>query len=549
MTVDLLTFVFSMLFTMALIPIFCGMASRLGILLDVPNERKVHLLPIPKVGGIAMTIGIIAPLLFWGDFGEFAQAALLGAGIIVLFGLIDDIWELHFLGKFAGQFIAAFLVIYKGGLLITDLGTILPGVSSVSPFISILLTAGVIVGVTNAINLADGLDGLAGGICMLSFITIAYFAHSLGMRDIVLLALAVSGAIFGFLRFNTYPATIFMGDTGSQLLGFLAVTLALKLTQGHSPFSPYLSLLIIGFPILDTVVVSCERVAAGKSPFIADKNHLHHKLIRLGFFHTEAVFHIYVMQIVYVTSAFFFRFYTDRFILLFYLIFSTLIASFLIVSDKYGFRLQRFDIIDRVIKGKLRVLRKDNLLIKISFRFVLASVPLLLLFSCFFPASLPVYYSYFPVVQIILLLVVWLVRREWVEGVIRICLFVTIPYVVYFAEVDPVTWIPETVFLVYNIWGGITVVFILLTMKLTRRTEGLKATPLHFLILFFALIIPNLPVDNIGNVYLGMIAAKTILFFFGFEVLIGELRNKMDWLCLITLVSFVVLTLKVFWGV
>lgn len=548
MNLFLITFIFSMLLTMVLIPIFCGMALRMGISLDIPNERKMHQQPIPRVGGIAMTLGIIAPLLFWVELGEFVKAVLLGAGVIVIFGLVDDIRGLRFRVKFAGQFLAAFLVIFWGGFQITDLGTILPGASSLPSFLSIPLTAVVIVGVTNAINLADGLDGLAGGICMLSFIAIAYFAHSLGVGDISLLALAVSGAIFGFLRFNTYPSTIFMGDTGSQLLGFLAVTLSLKLTQSHGPVSPYVPLLIIGFPVLDTLVVMSERIAAGKSPFVADKNHLHHKLIRLGFYHTEAVLLIYLLQTVFVTTAYLFRFYTDGFVLSVYLIFSALVASFLVAAEKYGYRIKRFHFIDTIIKGKLRVLKENNRLIKISFKFILVSVPLLLLFSCLVPTYLPAFLGKFSLGLVILLLGIALTKKEWLGNLIHIALFVAIPFIIYFSEIDPAKWIPGTALLVYDVWGAITILFIVLTMKLTRRSDGLKATPLHFLILCVALIIPNLPGSSIQDFHLGMVAAKIIFFFFGFEVLIGELRNKVNWLGLVTVLSFAVLTAKVSLG-
>ena len=548
MTVFILTFIFSMLLTMVLIPIFSGMALRMSISLDVPSERKMHQQPIPRVGGIAMTLGIIAPLLFWVELGEFVRAVLLGAGVIVIFGLVDDIKELRARVKFAGQFLAALIVIFMGGLQITDLGTILPGVSSLSPFFSIPLTVIIIVGVTNAINLADGLDGLAGGICMLSFIAIAYFAHSLGVENVALLSLAVVGAIFGFLRFNTYPSTVFMGDAGSQLLGFLVVTLSLKLTQSHGPVSPYIPLLIIGFPILDTLVVMSERIAAGKSPFVADKNHLHHKLIRLGFYHTEAVLLIYPLQAGYVTAAYLFRFYTDGFVLSFYLISSTLVVSFLVAAEKYGYRIKRVPLIDTVIKGKLRVLKENNLLIKISFKFILISVPLLLLFSCLVPSNLPAFAGNFSLGLIILLLGVALLKKELLGNLIRIALFIAIPFIIYFSEVDPVKWIPGTVLLAYNVWGAITILFIILTMKLTRRSDGLRATPLHFLILCVALIIPNLPGAAIPDFHLGMVAAKIIFFFFGFEVLIGEVRNQMNWLGLVTVLSFAVLTAKVSLG-
>ena len=173
------TLLISMFVTMALIPILKTAALKLGGGLDVPNERKVHIKPVPKVGGVAMALGALLPVLLMIDGGDAAAI----------------------------------------------------------PF-SIL----VIVGVTNAINLSDGLDGLAGGISLLIFICIGWLAFTgVAVPDrvlVLLLCAAVIGAIFGFLRFNTYPATVFMGDAGSQLLGFLAVTLALGITQHNAAFSP-----------------------------------------------------------------------------------------------------------------------------------------------------------------------------------------------------------------------------------------------------------------------------------------------------------------------
>ena len=194
-------------------------------------------------------------------------------------------------------------------------------------YIAIPFTVLIIVGVTNAINLSDGLDGLAGGMSLLIFCCIAYLAHLEGESTIVLVSACLAGAIFGFLRFNTYPATIFMGDSGSQFLGFSAVVLSLMITQGRTPLSPLLPLVILGFPILDTVIVMAERVAERRPIFSADKNHLHHRLIRLGFFHTEAVTAIYVIQAFLVVAAIFLKYHSEWLLFGGYVIFSLLIVA------------------------------------------------------------------------------------------------------------------------------------------------------------------------------------------------------------------------------
>jgi len=167
--------------------------------------------------------------------------------------------------------IAALVIILYGGITIDNLGVLLPEGYLLPKAISILLTLMVIVGVTNAINLSDGLDGLAGGITLLTFICIAYLAFRCENIAIAISAVAAAGAIFGFLRYNTHPAVIFMGDSGSQFIGFLAIVLPVALTQQNTPLSPFLPLIILGFPILDTMTVMTERIADGRSPFVADK--------------------------------------------------------------------------------------------------------------------------------------------------------------------------------------------------------------------------------------------------------------------------------------
>ncbi|MCK5508975.1 MAG: undecaprenyl/decaprenyl-phosphate alpha-N-acetylglucosaminyl 1-phosphate transferase, partial [Desulfobacterales bacterium] len=225
------TLLISMFITIALIPIFKSLAVRVNVM-DVPNDRKVHSYPMPKSGGIAMALGVLVPIFFWVPTTEFVSAVLIGAGIIVIFGLIDDVINLEWKIKLFGQCAAALVVILYGGVKIKCLGMLLPDDVFLPDWFAILFTLIAIVGVTNAINLSDGLDGLAGGISLLSFICIGCLAYCSANIVIALLSIAIVGAILGFLRFNTYPAVLFMGDAGSQLLGFLAVTLSLALTQG-----------------------------------------------------------------------------------------------------------------------------------------------------------------------------------------------------------------------------------------------------------------------------------------------------------------------------
>jgi UDP-GlcNAc:undecaprenyl-phosphate GlcNAc-1-phosphate transferase len=537
------TLFISMFITIVLIPIFKGLAVRVNVM-DVPNKRKVHSCPMPKSGGIAMALGALVPIFFWVPATEFVRAVLIGAGIVVLFGLIDDVRNLRWKTKLAGQCAAALVVILYGGVKIKSLGILLPYDVLMPDWFAIPFTLIAIVGVTNAINLSDGLDGLAGGISLLIFICIGCLAYCGDNIVIALLSVAIVGAILGFLRFNTYPAVLFMGDAGSQLLGFLSVTFSLALTQGNTSFTPLLPLILLGFPVLDTLTVMYERLAGGRSLFVADKNHFHHKLIRLGLYHTEAVLVIYIFQAFLVTFAFVFRFYSEWFFLIFYMIFSACILSGFFVAKKSSWKFKRYDFVDKIIKGRLRILKEKNILIKVSSRLVEVGVPSLLLFTCFLPASMPIYFSFFSMALLVLLLVTLCIKKEWMGTVLRLILYPLIPIVIYWGETDMVAWMNDKLVVPYNLFFGFLFLFVILTLKFTRRRNGFKSTPMDFLILFIALAVPNFPDEQIQSYHMGLMAAKIIVFFFSYEVLIGELRVKLNRLVLTTILALMIISVK-----
>lgn len=537
------TLLIAMFITMALVPIFKSMAGSLHAV-DVPSERKVHRLPMPKTGGLAMAFGALLPLLLWAPLDIAAKAIMIGAGIIVFFGFIDDIKELGYKPKFAGQLAASLVVVLYGGIRIKCLGMLVPDDFFLPEYLAVPLTVIFIVGVTNAINLADGLDGLAGGISLLSFICIAYMAFLGENTPVVLFALAMTGAIFGFLRFNTFPATVFMGDTGSQLIGFVAGALSVSLTQGSTPLSPMLPLLLLGFPILDTLTVMFERVVEGNSPFVADKKHFHHKLLGLGFFHTEAVFIIYILQAFLVTSAFIFRFYSDWLLLAVYVLFSSTITILFLVTDRTGWKFKRSGFFDVFVKGRLKVFKDKNIFIKISFNIFKIGIPILFFLSCLIPGDVPEYFSLFAAVMAVLLFICLVFRAEWLAAILRISLYMLIPFVIYLAEVELSVRLDELMNQLFIAFYAVMVIFMMVTLRLTRRQKGFKSSPMDFLVLFVALVVPNLPDQYIQSYDLGGVAAKIIVLFFSYEVLIGELRGKLNWVVLSTITGLVALSLK-----
>ena len=524
------TLLISLFITMALIPIFRSLAVKMNAM-DFPNPRKVHISPTPKIGGIAMALGILIPAVIYVNGDPLTNSILIGAWIVVIFGIVDDFKNLGYLAKFVGQVLAALVVIFYGGLKIQFLGQCLPDGVILPNLIAIPLTLLAIVGVTNAINLSDGLDGLAGGSSLLIFICIGYLAYTALFQPanhfIAIMAAAIIGAIFGFLRFNTYPATVFMGDAGSQLLGFLAITLSLCLTQGNTPLSPFIPLLLLGFPVLDTLAVMTERITQGRSPFQADRNHFHHKLMHLGLFHSEAVVSIYILTAFLVASAFVFRFYSEWFLLIFYLVFSGMIILGFIITDRFGWKLQRFDLFDKSIMGRLKFLKERYIIIKVSFYFVEFILPLMVIVACLTPAGIPGYFSMISLALAALTILIWVLFRDWLAGVLRISFYLLVPSVLWMGKTDVAGWINSNSTIIYNLAFAALAMFAVLTLKFTRRKKGFKATPMDFLILVIALVVPNLPDPTIQSFDMGFLAARIIVLLFSFEVLVGELRGQL----------------------
>jgi UDP-GlcNAc:undecaprenyl-phosphate GlcNAc-1-phosphate transferase len=377
------------------------------------------------------------------------------------------------------------------------------------------------VGVTNAINLSDGLDGLAGGISIMSFICIAYLAYLGTDLIVILLSIAMIGAIFGFLRFNTYPATLFMGDAGSQFLGFWAVCLSLKITQESPGFNKLLPMMLLGMPILDTLSVMLGRIASGKSPFKPDKNHLHHRFMNLGLSHSETVFLIYALHACMVTSAYLMRSSTEWLVLVSGLLFGAAVLLGLAEAEKTGWLVKRHPFLENLTQS----FKNRYLIIKTSFMACETVFILLLILTVLLPIEVPLYVCAASCAFAVLVILTWFMRKKWIGGALRLGFYFFIPYAVYLSEMDAASQIGGRLADAYNLSFAALVVFIILTLKFTRRKKGFKTTPLDFIVLFIALVVPNLPGGPVRSHHMSVIAAKIIVFFFGFEVLMGELRG------------------------
>ena len=536
------TFLLSTVITVLLIPILINLANKLG-LVDIPNSRKIHCDPIPRIGGIAMAIGAFLPIVLWAPMNRFVISLLIGSSVLVIFGVVDDMKNIGFKYKFIGQIIAALIVVLYGGLKVQSLGGLFPGEAVLPNWISIPLTTVAIVAVTNAINLSDGLDGLAGGIMLLTFLFIGYLAYLINFHAFEVVSIAIVGAIFGLLRYNTHPAIVFMGDAGSQLLGYISVTLSLAVTRRSPEISPILPLLIIGMPLVDTLSVMVQRILEGRSPFKADKNHLHHKLMRLGFYHSEAVVLVYIIHAILVCFAFIFRYKSDRFLLISFIMIAAAIILIIFIAEDRGWRMKRYPFIDKIIKGPLRKFREENVLIKISFKAVEIGFISILILTCFLPRQIPIHFATSALILLITLFIIWQFKPKGASIIIEVAIFLMIPFLVYLGETS-VYYLRGT-FLIktYNFSYGILIIFVLLTLKFTRR-HGFKITPMDFLILIVAIVLPNLPDERIRHWHMGFIAAKIVVLFFTYEILKGEMRLNIKKLGVACVAALMILTLR-----
>ncbi len=281
---NLLAFFWAFFVSVFAIPSIIRVAHT-KMLLDEPNGRALHLNSTPRLGGLAIFAGFISSLTLFGQLNKGIREMLAGAILIFFIGLKDDIAPVSVFKKIFVQLLVAGIVMFSGDIRISGFYGIM-GIYDINAVYGYLMTFLCIIGITNAVNLIDGLDGLAGSVIILAgcFLGMGFFLFGGGAEGIyAVAAFALVGAVLGFLKFNIRNAAIFMGDTGSLVSGFIISVLAIRfLEMNPFEYSPMYVIAVLFIPIMDTLRVVILRILNGKSPFLADKNHLHHRLIDLG---------------------------------------------------------------------------------------------------------------------------------------------------------------------------------------------------------------------------------------------------------------------------
>jgi UDP-GlcNAc:undecaprenyl-phosphate GlcNAc-1-phosphate transferase len=533
----------SLLVCMALIPPLRLLAERFQVM-DLPGGRKAHERPVPKVGGIALAVGACASIACWVPKDATTVSVLLGSVIIVGFGVWDDRVNLGYRTKLLGQVIAALVVVMGGDIRFTTLP--FPPDTEVPAWIGILMTVAFLVGVSNAVNLTDGLDGLAGGLSFLTLAGIAYLAYLSNDSTVLLLTVPFLGSLLGFLRYNTYPARIFMGDGGSQLLGFIMGVLAILLTDSsRGPFSPSLALFLLGLPFLDTLGVTGQRLAEGRSPFIGDRAHIHHKLLRVGFTHYEAVTVIYMIQGGMLGVAYLLRWQSDPLILPLYLGIAGSVLVLFIAAGRGLLPTPASQ--DGHFLSNVTITRFMNgpWLTDLPIRFLAVVVPLFLIALVFVPSSVPSDVGYLSIAVFVVVLLGLSFSPQIAPYFVRGGLYVGTTFLLYVCEGSRGHSL-STLAVAHNAFFIVVAVMVLLSLRFSTHIR-FQTTPLDYLMVFLAVTFPLLPEVSADLSHLGILAAKLIVLFFSFELLLHAFATQVRQLGLVSLWILFGLGIRIVW--
>jgi len=528
-----------------LVPYVSRLSVRIGGI-DTPDDRKVHSFATPRLGGIALFSSLLFTVIFFCDINQQLKGFLSGAIIIFLTGLADDLTNLTPRQKFAGEFIAAGLAVFMGDICVRHLGDPFGlGVIELG-LLSVPFTLIGIVGLINAINLLDGLDGLAGGVCSIVCVAFTILAYTSGNTVLCCLSIALLGALLGFLRYNNYPAKIFMGDSGSLLLGYCMGIFSIMLaTGGSAPVSPYVPLIILGVPILDTLVVMINRKIRGNRLFLPDKTHLHHRLLDLGIGHKFTVLIVfgitYFLSIIGVLG----RNLGDGILLLLFALFAVALYGFLHGLISYGW----FGSIDIYSNQALRSTIAHRSLVRLTcvlLVIIKSLVIAVLLLPMFLSPGDISTFSLGPLVLLLVSAVMYFTKPAWQNMLLQIYIYLSGFFLIFimgnYGRDETLLGIP----LIYYSHTFFLLLLICLGIKIfiRKRVAHLIVFPFEYLIMLIVLIVPLLPQAFVSTYHLLTVAAKSVILFVGFKMILMRQPRRNRKIILAIAVSALVLAVR-----
>ncbi|MCP4041237.1 MAG: undecaprenyl/decaprenyl-phosphate alpha-N-acetylglucosaminyl 1-phosphate transferase [Gammaproteobacteria bacterium] len=516
------------------------LAPRLGMI-DRPEERKVHSIPMARVGGWGIIFGTLITVAIWLPMDRLVQSYLFGSLVLLAFGTADDCRNMGHWSKFVGQFIAVLPVVIYAGLYVERLPFM--GTDSIGPGFGIPFTIFAMMGVINAINHSDGLDGLAGGESLLCLTVIALLAHLTGDGVVVVVtAVATIGGVMGFLRYNTHPAEVFMGDSGSQFIGFTLGFLVVLLTQRVNPaLSPALPALLLGLPVIDILVVLGLRIYHGMNWFRASRNHIHHRLLDLGFQHYESVVIIYSLQAFLIINAVLLRYHSDLLILGLYSFVCSSLFVLLTIGERSGWKAHRPGERGRLTES-IRVMKQHRLFTTAPLALVAVAIPLYVFIVSLSVREVP---RDFGVISAALFLIfLWgLVSGKDLRSIpMRGTVYIAVTFIVYLR----ITF-PRPALEVLQSYETAYFVLLALAIALAVRYAvdvKFKTTPMDYLIVFLVVTIGIFSTSYAGGLELSSLVIKIVVTLYGCELLINRTKQRWQELNLSFLVALGILGIR-----
>lgn len=520
--------------SLTVIPVMMRLAPWLGMM-DQPDPRKVHARPVPRVGGWGIALGALLPIFILLPHTPTVLSYVFGVAVLLIFGTLDDRQEMGHYTKFVGQFLAVLPVVTYGGVYVAHLPLL--GIELIPTAIGIPFSIFALMGMINAINHSDGLDGLAGGEAFLSLAAFAFLGYLAGSDLVLTIALAAMGGGLGFLRYNTHPAIVFMGDGGSQFLGFTLGFLAIELTQqADRSLSPTVVLLLLGLPIADILMVLAKRISRGMNWFRATRNHLHHRLLDIGFVHQESVVIIYTIQALLVFSGIALRYQDDWLLFFVYVAACSVVFVALGYAEHTGWMAHRNNEENR-LSNAISYLRL-KLLVALPRRFIEFAVPAYLLIASLLIADVPQDFGFAAASIFLLLLIESSLSVTSRSIILRALVYVVATFVIYLNHNFPsphIAWL-DSVQLGF---------FILLALAIAaaikfsprRREFEFRTTAMDYLMILIVLSSLILSQTQRVNDQISLFVFEVIILLYACELLIIEKRERWNPLTLSSLAT------------
>jgi UDP-GlcNAc:undecaprenyl-phosphate GlcNAc-1-phosphate transferase len=498
-------FFLALLSSLILLPFLMKYASQLG-LVDNPtgSSRKLHKAPMPRSGGLGIIIPTGVAILVVLPWDDSILSFLFSSLIIVGFGLLDDVIELKPTQKLVGQALGVTLAMV-GGMTISNV----PFIDNSPAWLSYALTFVFVMAVINGVNFSDGMDGLAAGTTLMALVLIFLLAVEGNDIQVAIIAASICAALVGFLRFNTHPATIFMGDAGSQFLGFSVAWLAITVSQTEtSTLTRVMPLLILGIPIMDVLQVICVRIKK-KLPLPGpDREHFHHQIGKLGLPQAGVVATIYILQLILLLGAFLMQHNSDTEALVFYICYLVVVLGLLYAIHLQGWRIREANGFGGVNRRNW-FFRRASFLHPYSGKFYGSSLAGLLVVFAVMSTEMPKGFIYIALIIATSVLCVRLVARgRWALLIGRVSTYSATTFCVYGMTLSSH---PQASFGVFDLMLALLTVALVVSIRTTRK-QYFWLTPQDLLVLFFVILLgPSLSLDLGSGVNSGALMFHTIL--------------------------------------